>query len=685
MIKNILNGLMSEEEEDFETPQFRIKNYESIKRSVQLRPHTPTFGRAPSSDSFLSMKITASLPQSYLDEKNPYEKQNHKSITSMLDMVSDNIPFSENSISTRESIDPNKVNNELKKLYPNATPFIEEIVNKSALGTNQLIIDLLDHTLFLPLSSILHAYKDRKALVIVPSVKFAQWIRGFLTESTIICPEGRLQQQKVLNQISSGRTQVLLCISNRLSTLPLALFDIIYVLKAELFIDSLAPLYNFRGLLIIHQTPGYMINDDFDFSILNCSISKNPELKPKCIPTSVFEVDYLDSLYDSIDNTHETTVIVVPFKTTTDKIFKRIHGKSIKYENYTGDEKKAVVTTIAFLYNIYNFEHYIFIDFPPSISHFLMSTYAASKVTVFVHIPTAIKLQSLSHNCGIDLPILQQIVQDIFWSGSSYRKVDEYCSISTSGIDITDAALNTLIRELTKLKLLNYIPFDHQLINIKIISAIHQKSNLLSAISQNKSNAHGYYNIPIINLCRQLGMSPYHLEDELERMASNKIVQYKYNEKSHFFRILKEFKDDDEFMDMLNQLFVKFNQFEEKKDHQYDLLFTVLKKLNVNHDENHDFDLILNNKEPDELVPIPHASVSIFDIKKLLSSSKRGEWTPRVVARIFHGISSPIYTSTEFARSPFWGKQSETSFKEIMKICQSVACNPSKLKVDEEE
>lgn len=678
---------MLEEEEEFDTPQYRIKNLESLKRSVQLRPHTPTFGRAPSTDSFSSMNLSLSFSENYTETKSSHTIQRYKSTSYLLDNIINNTTYTERPVTSKETIDPAKVSDQLKKLYENATPFIEKIVDNSANGINQLIIDILSRTLFLPLSSILHSYRDRKALIIVPSAKFATWIRVFLTESTVMCPEGHSQQQKVLRQISTGRTQVLLCVSNRLSTLSLSTFDIIYVVKSELILDSLTPLFDFHGLLIVHQSPGYQINDDFDFSLLKCETMMNPDLKPKCYPHSIFEANYLDSLNNAIDN-DETTVIIVPFKMTIDKIFKKIHGKSTKYENYTGSEKKACVTTIAFLYNIFEFDHYIFVDFPPSLSHLIMSTYVASKVTVFVNIPTAIKLQSLSHNCGIDLPILKQVIQDIFWSvsSSSYRKVNEYCAITTNGIDITEIALNKLIRELTQRNYLKCLPFDHQIINIKILSAIHSKSDILSAISKNRSNVHGFYNIPIINLCQQLNMSPNQLESELEVMASNKVVQYKFNEKAQFFLILKEFKDD-EFMSLIKELSQKFNQMEKKKDHQFDLLFTILKNepADQNEDDDDVLDLIANGKEPPELIQIPHAPVSLLDIKKLLSSTKRGELTPRSIARIFHGISSPIFTASEFARSSFWGKQPEASFKEIMKICQNVACNPDKIQVDENE
>ncbi|OHS99913.1 hypothetical protein TRFO_08238 [Tritrichomonas foetus] len=658
------------DDDEFDTPQYRMNKIESPKRSMQLRPHTPTFGLPPRTDSFQSFSV--SFSEAIPPSENSLPRR-VKSTSNIYDILLDSNTSSDRmNPSSLEPIDSEKVKIQLKKLYPNATPFIEKIVRKSSIGKNQIIIDILNETTFLPLSSILQSHKGRKALIIVPSMKISQWIRSFLIDSTALCPEGRSQQQKVLAQISSGRTQVLLCIANRLSTLNLTLFDIIFVAKSELCEDSLNTISNFPGIVILHQTPGFTINTRHNFEV-----SKNPDLSIQCTPTAIFEENYLDALDEAIDN-EEKTCVIAPFKTVIDKIFKRIHSKSVKFSNnFSNDDCRACVSTTAVFYTMATFDHYIFVDFPPSLSYLLMASYIGRKVTVFVNTTIGLRLQTYSHSRGIDLPNVQHIVQSIFWSGSHYRKANEMTSISISGLDITNDSFNDLVSELSNRQFVKYLPFNHQILNIKINSIVHQRSALLSAVSQNRSNMHGFYNIPIISLCTQLNLTPMQLESELESLQNEKVIQYRFMEKSHYFTIIKEFSidDDDEFMDTLRDLTNTFAAREDQRDHEFDLIYHVLKNPD-------DFTKVSEGGEPEEVEGLPHSPLNIEEIKKLLTNSRRSEWTPRAVARVFHGVSSPLFSSEEWSRSPYWNKQSDASFKDIMQFCQKIACNPTRITED---
>ena len=653
------------DDDEFETPQFRTSsNSEETQRSVHLRPHTPTFALPPRTSSFHSLDT------------------NH--VTSTNDFI-ESIDETENIQKpkiTKENIQMEKVKHQLNDLYKNPTPFIETIVENAALGKNQIIIDVLNQTLFLTLSSILQSHKGRKAIIVIPSLKIAQWVRSFLIDSTAMCPEGRAQQQKVLSQIIGGSTQVMLCVANRLSTLQLTLFDYVLVVKTELIEDCLLYLSDFHGTIILHQTPGFSIPNRF-----NCLISKNEALSLKCKPKAVFLDNYLDSLYESIDN-EEKTCIIVPFKNIIDKIFKRIHDKSVKFgNNYSNDDARACVGTTAVFYTTANFDHYIFVEFPPNINYLIMATYIGEKVSVFVHTPTAFKLQSLSHSRGIDMPDVQQIVQSIFWNDSNYRKNSEICSVSVSGLDVTNESFNDIIAELVFKKYVRYIPFHSQTLNVKINSIVHQESSLLTAISKNRSNAHGFYNIQIVNLCKQLKIDPLQLENELIKLEKNKTIQYKLLEKTNYFTIFKEFDDDDDdasFMNIVREISSKLLNEEVQRDHNYDIMFHILK-----HPD--DYQLIIDNflKDSYQSDPnndfyktidgLPHSKVDISEIKKLLTNSRYSELTPRAISRIIHGISSPLFTYDEWSRSPYWDKQTETSFIEVMQICQKAACNPNKL------
>ena len=217
-------------DDDFETPHFQIKVLESPKRMVQLRPPTPTFGPPPRTDSFSSLNFAMITNIPAEPKSKNILTRKAKSTTDLASFLNHNKP--ESPIPTAHiPIQEKKVLDQFSKLFPNRTQYLTDIVSNSANSHNQVVIDLLNPALFLPLSSIIHAYPEKKALIILPSVKISQWVRGFLPESSAMCPEGRVQQQNVLNQVLRGKTQVLLCVSNRLSTLSITMFDIIYVIK----------------------------------------------------------------------------------------------------------------------------------------------------------------------------------------------------------------------------------------------------------------------------------------------------------------------------------------------------------------------------------------------------------------------------------------------------------------------
>jgi hypothetical protein len=92
-----------------------------------------------------------------------------------------------------------------------------------------------------------------------------------------------------------------------------------------------------------------------------------------------------------------------------------------------------------------------------------------------------------------------------------------------------------------------------------------------------------------------------------------------------------------------------------------------------------EFDQLVATGQPAAIVPIPHPPVKPAEIKRLLTNNRRVEWTPRAVARIFHGIASPKFEANEWVRSPFWASQPLTSFKELMKFCQRTTCDPAKI------
>jgi ATP-dependent DNA helicase Q4 len=303
-----------------------------------------------------------------------------------------------------------------------------------------------------------------------------------------------------------------------------------------------------------------------------------------------------------------------------------------------------------------------------------MACYCGTKVTVLVNVATAGKLQAFSHSCGIDHHIVNKFLQALFWNRNNYRNVDEFTGLSLSEFDLNHEAFEGFVIELIREGLLVCIPFHFRIVSIRIHNMVEDMkgSKLMNTVLQKMVNRRGQYVIPILELCHRLQISPLEIDVELQRYGTKKWIEFSYSEEFDFFRIKRKIENDDQFAEMVGKLAKRMANHEEKLNHSFDVMFTLMKNMT-------EMDQILETGEPEVLIPIPRTGICISDIKRLLTVYKHAEWTPCAVARIFHGIGSPKFDVNEWMRTPFWGSQGMTSFNDIMKFCQQVMCNPGRI------
>jgi len=69
----------------------------------------------------------------------------------------------------------------------------------------------------------------------------------------------------------------------------------------------------------------------------------------------------------------------------------------------------------------------------------------------------------------------------------------------------------------------------------------------------------------------------------------------------------------------------------------------------------------------------PHKSSPFLqaDIKVFLQSNSFAKFTPRAVARIMHGISSPAFPSATWSKNHFWGRYVEVDFPVVMEAAKA--------------
>ena len=186
-------------DEEFETPQYRIGVLKSPQRARQLQPRKLAFEIPPRTDSFTFLEADLRMPARSLST----------GILTLKAAVEDMNKICEEQ--ARVEADPLKLAEICERaseygaeLGDGAKRALIETVERLCEGKNQVIEDVLDKHDFIALSSLLQVHKNRKALIVFPSNKLLQWARGFLVNSTLMCPDGREKQQEALMALSQG-------------------------------------------------------------------------------------------------------------------------------------------------------------------------------------------------------------------------------------------------------------------------------------------------------------------------------------------------------------------------------------------------------------------------------------------------------------------------------------------------
>jgi hypothetical protein len=204
-----------------------------------------------------------------------------------------------------------------------------------------------------------------------------------------------------------------------------------------------------------------------------------------------------------------------------------------------------------------------------------------------------------------------------------------------------------------------------QTLTVKILCMTDEmKASLaISAILQSSANVRGQYVIPVVDLCSVSRNSPLEVDTELQQFAKAKLIEFSYAGDADFFYVRREL-DDESYDELLGLIFQQLAKEEEETDHQFDVLFTLLR-------EPDELDNIVASGEPSQLSLVPHAAVNEEMVKRMIALHKRSRLTPRAIARILHGITSPAFGFAEWSRTPFWGAQAMASFVDIMKFCRN--------------
>ncbi|GER25371.1 ATP-dependent DNA helicase family protein [Striga asiatica] len=308
---------------------------------------------------------------------------------------------------------------------------------------------------------------------------------------------------------------------------------------------------------------------------------------------------------------------------------------------------------------------------------------------------TYIKLRSLMHSDGVDEYAVNKLLGQIFKSErlsaeGVYSMIKE---LACREFDMKEEVILTILTQLE----LGEVQYIHFLPQMKVTCTLnfHQtsptslaaKDTVVATILEKSEIKHGQYVFNILSVANGTGMHVLDLSNYLQSLKLKGEIAYELKDQAFCYTILEVPKD---ICSLAGQLTKWLGEVENCKVRKIDAMFhaanfaaRVCDNAFGCHKHQHTPCMRRNIHEyfqgdSDVNVPIQMDQNSRFlqaDIKVFLKSNARMKFTPRAVARILHGISSPAFPSTTWSQTHFWGRYVHVNFGAVMETAKQELMN----------
>ncbi|XP_031384667.1 ATP-dependent DNA helicase Q-like 5 [Punica granatum] len=306
---------------------------------------------------------------------------------------------------------------------------------------------------------------------------------------------------------------------------------------------------------------------------------------------------------------------------------------------------------------------------------------------------TYYKLRSLMHSDGVDEYAVGKLLSQVF-TNESHGKI---CSIvkesASCKYDMKEEAILTILTylELGEVQYLRLLPQ----LNITCTLNFHQtspalladKDIVIAAILRKSETKQGQYIFDIPTVANSIGITAAELSNHLQHLKLKGEITYDMKDMAYCYTTVKVPED---ICLLASHLTKWLSEVESCKVHKLDAMFDAAvfalnkckKELgcgSVQHTaclQKKIMDYF--NSENTCNVSNKMSQNSPFlraDIKVFLQGNSQAKFTPRAVARILHGISSPAYPSTFWAKSHFWGRYTQVDFQVVMEAAKAELMN----------
>ncbi|XP_042394821.1 ATP-dependent DNA helicase Q-like 5 [Zingiber officinale] len=370
-------------------------------------------------------------------------------------------------------------------------------------------------------------------------------------------------------------------------------------------------------------------------------------------------------------------------------------------ELFCSNKLRVVVATVAFGMGLDKSDvqavlHY---SMPESLEEYIQETGRAGRdgklsyCHLLLDISACYKLRSLCFSDGVDEYAVSKFLAYIF--SNDVHLTGQICSLVKESMsrkfDMKEEVLLTILTQLEisdeqYITLLPPLNATCSLYFHKTPPMLLADKNILVASILNKSEVKdGHYVFDIPTISNKILVGTVDLINMLQDLKSLGEVTYDLKDPAFCYTIRKR---PDDYCCLSMNITERLCQVERCKVQKLDAMFNVawsaVKECNgVNGCSNSLHTPCIQRKTLDyfdgkddalnDVALFKMARKSPFlgaDIKVFLRSNSCMNFTPRAVARIMHGISSPAFTSSFWSKSHFWGRYVEVDFAIVMEAAK---------------
>ncbi|KAL3649864.1 hypothetical protein CASFOL_006267 [Castilleja foliolosa] len=315
---------------------------------------------------------------------------------------------------------------------------------------------------------------------------------------------------------------------------------------------------------------------------------------------------------------------------------------------------------------------------------------------------TYFKLRSLMHSDGVDEYAVNKLLRQIFTSERPSTE-EIYSIVKESASRKFDMKEEVILTILTQLELgaVQYIHLLPQM-NVTCTLNFHQTSPqtlaardmVVAAIIKKSEMKDGQYVFNIPSVANSIGMQAINLSNHLLSLKISILfvqlkgeITYELKDQAICYTVMEVPKD---ICYLAAQLTKWLGEVETCKVRKVDAVFNAItfatkacdsalgchKNQHTNCLQKTILEYFNANGDADADVPMDRNSRFLqADVKVFLQSNAQMKFTPRAVARILHGLSSPAFPSATWSRTHFWGRYVHIDFKAIMEAAKQELIN----------